>query len=43
MKSVLTVGKDESRRASIFSGSEAGSEAEQRRKLRYGGPLAGIA
>lgn len=41
MKSLTVEKPDTSRRDSVFSGSEAGSDVEQRRRLKYGGPLAG--
>lgn len=39
MKNFLDVEKDLSRRSSVFSASEDGSEFARRTKLKYGGPL----
>ena len=41
MKSQLSLENDKKRRVSILSVSDAGSEYEHRRKIKYGGPLAG--
>lgn len=41
-KSQLAVGTEEPRRDSIMTTSDAGSEFEPGKKIKYGGPLAGI-
>lgn len=40
-KTKLSVENDVSRRASILTVSDAGSEFEHRKKIKYGAPLAG--
>lgn len=40
-KTTLSIKNDVQRRASILTVSDAGSEFEHRKKINYGGPLAG--
>lgn len=40
-KSKLALESDEIRRSSVLTNSDAGSEFDNRKKIKYGGPLAG--
>lgn len=41
-KAKLELQKGDSRRGSVLTASDAGSEFEPSKKIKYGGPLAGI-